>query len=148
MIKVVIDTNVFVGALQKQDAINRLILDMAFRRQINPLMGEVLYQEYHALLRRPGLFEDCVLNEHERSELLDALCSVCEWTEIYYKWRPNLRDEADNHVVELGLAGNAPYVLTWNKRDFNGGELMLPDLKILTPLEFLKERTAIFNTKK
>lgn len=26
------------------------------------------------------------------------------WTRIYFGWRPNLRDEADNHLVELAVA--------------------------------------------
>jgi len=37
---------------------------------------------------------------------------------IYFLWRPNLRDEADNHLVELAVAGGAQAVVTRNKRDF------------------------------
>lgn len=136
--KVVIDTNVFVGALQKNDGVNRAIFEMVFRNQIKPLMGDVLYMEYMSLLGRDYLYENSVLDVSEREEFFNALCSVCEWTEIYYKWRPNLRDEGDNHVIELGLAGNASQIISWNKRDFKGGDLMMPDIAIVTPVEFLK----------
>jgi hypothetical protein len=30
---------------------------------------------------------------------LDAFLSVCHWQKVYYAWRPNLPDEADNHKV-------------------------------------------------
>ncbi|MDD5028207.1 MAG: PIN domain-containing protein [Rhodoferax sp.] len=36
----------------------------------------------------------------------------CRLTEIYYLWRPNLRDEADNHVLELAVAAGAQAIIT------------------------------------
>jgi hypothetical protein len=33
--------------------------------------------------------------------------------EVYYRWRPNLPDEGDNHVLELAVAaGDAPLLPT------------------------------------
>jgi predicted nucleic acid-binding protein len=52
------------------------------------------------------------LNRTERDELLDIFLSVCRWTRIYYGWRPNLPDEADNHLVELAVAGSARAIVT------------------------------------
>ena len=40
----------------------------------------------------------------EREAVLDAFLKVCQWTRIYFSWRPNLRDESDNHLVELAVA--------------------------------------------
>jgi hypothetical protein len=39
--------------------------------------------------------------------LFAGFLSVCHWCEIYYLWRPNLADEADNHVLELAVAAAA-----------------------------------------
>ena len=58
---------------------------------------------------------------------------------VYYRWRPNLSDEGDNHVLELALAGAAGIIVTTNRADFLGGDLRFPEVKILTPPEFLKE---------
>jgi predicted nucleic acid-binding protein len=58
---------------------------------------------------------------------------------VYYLWRPNLPDEADNHLIELALAGGAEYLLTHNVRDFARPELRFPLLKIRTPSQFLRE---------
>jgi predicted nucleic acid-binding protein len=71
--------------------------------------------------------------------LLDIFLSVCEWTRIYYGWRPNLPDEGDNHLVELAVAGNAKYIVTRNLRDVSRMELNFPNLAVLTPEVFLKE---------
>ena len=47
----------------------------------------------------------CQLDREEREALLNAFLSVCTWQTVYYLWRPNLPDEADNHLVELAVAG-------------------------------------------
>jgi uncharacterized protein len=51
--------------------------------------------------------------------------------------RSNLRDEADNHVLELAIAGNAECIITSNKRDFMESDLKFPALDVLNPVEFL-----------
>ncbi|MCU7244485.1 MAG: PIN domain-containing protein [Microcystis aeruginosa WS75] len=48
-------------------------------------------------------------------------------------WRPNLKDEADNHLVELAIAGSAGIIVTNNIRDFHNTELLFPELSILKP---------------
>ncbi len=67
-----------------------------------------------------------------------AFASVCAWTKIYYLWRPNLKDEGDNHVLELAVAGGAEGIVTHNVRDFSGSDLRFPAVRILRPSEFLK----------
>jgi len=59
----------------------------------------------------------CKLDASERAELLDIFQSTCPWTSIYCAWRPNLRDESDNHVIELAVAAQASYLVTPNTRE-------------------------------
>jgi predicted nucleic acid-binding protein len=77
----------------------------------------------------------------EREELLDIFLAVCEWTPIYFSWRPNLPEEGDNHLVELAVAGGARYIVTRNLRDLSRMELRFPDLRVCSPDAFLKELT-------
>lgn len=56
----------------------------------------------------------------------------------YFLWRPNLPNEADNHLIELALAGNASAIITHNTKDVAHGELRFPDLKVKTPAQFLE----------
>lgn len=62
--------------------------------------------------------------------------SICD--EIYYLWRPNLKDEGDKHLIELAVASNSKYIITNNKKDFNNPSLSF-DFEVLTPQEFLKK---------
>jgi predicted nucleic acid-binding protein len=71
--------------------------------------------------------------------LFAAFLSVCEWVQIYCSWRPNLPDEADNHIVELAVAGGAAMTVTNNLRDFQGADLRFPDLRMVAPRELVKE---------
>jgi predicted nucleic acid-binding protein len=57
----------------------------------------------------------------------------------YGLWRPNLRDEGDNHVIELAVAGGAEAIITRNTRDFRFAELRFPSIQILTPESLLGE---------
>ena len=58
---------------------------------------------------------------------------------MYYIWRPNLPDEADNHLIELAVAGGADLIVTRNLRDIHRGELHFPHLRKISPEDFLKE---------
>ena len=80
-----------------------------------------------------------MLFRSERNELLDIFLATCQWTRIYFGWRPNLRDEGDNHLVELAVAGSAECIVTRNLRDFATMELKFPSLAITSPTDFLKE---------
>jgi len=135
---VVLDTNIFVGALQKNDGVNRRILELCFLDEMQPLIGDALYSEYQDLLGRDKVFEKSAFSVQERQNFFDDYCSICRWVDVYYRWRPNLRDEADNHVLELAISGGAQALITWNKKDFRNSDLVLPEIAILTPPEFLQ----------
>jgi len=101
-------------------------------------MGSALFHEYEDLSKRTSLLRRCPLSDSQREALLDAFFSCCEWTRIYFLWRPNLSDEADNHLIELAIAGGASTIVTNNTRDLQSGELLFPGLRILKPSSFLK----------
>lgn len=71
--------------------------------------------------------------------MLAALAAAGQWIKIYYGWRPNLRDEGDNHLIELAVAGAARAIVTHNVRDIHGGELRWSDLLVLTPSQCLEQ---------
>lgn len=136
--KIVLDTNILVGACMGSYSANR-VLASCLRGEHTPLVGVALLSEYEDVLNRETVFTGCLLNQNERNELLDAVLSVSQWTPIYYLWRPNLRDEADNHVIELAIAGGARYLITRNLKDFTRAQLLFPQLTICTPETFLEQ---------
>jgi putative PIN family toxin of toxin-antitoxin system len=135
--RVVFDTNIFVGACMGAGPAN-LAVAACLRGEVTALMGTALFNEYEDVLQRAALFERSRLNSAEREVLLDIFLSRCEWVRIYFAWRPNLKDEGDNHIVELAVAGRAEMIVTRNLRDFRNMELRFPALRICSPEEFLK----------
>jgi predicted nucleic acid-binding protein len=95
--------------------------------------------EYEDVLGREALFEKSPLPGPERQRFFESFLSVCEWVRVYYLWRPNLRDEGDNHILELAVAGGASMVVTKNRADFEGANLRFPDVRVLSPRDLLKE---------
>ncbi len=132
-----VDTNVIVSALLRADSVPRRVLRVCFERKVRPLVGNALFSEYEAVVRREGIFEQSPLSLVERHAFLDDFLSVCEWVGVYYLWRPNLRDEADNHVMELAVAGGAEIIATGNCSDFENTALRFPGISICTPRDFL-----------
>lgn len=138
---IVLDTNIFIGACLGQGAANRVVM-WCLKNTLTPLMGASLLAEYEDVLSRTELFTRSRLTAIEREELLDIFLAHCQWTRIYYAWRPNLKDEGDNHLIELAVAGNASYIVTYNLKDFKQAELRFPVLRICKPEVFFEEVKA------
>ena len=140
MTAIVIDTNVFVSALRAKDtaaSASRAVLRAALTGKYVPLFGNALWLEYEDLLGR-SVWTDNTTHA-ERLTVLKALAASGRWVSIYYGWRPNLPDEADNHLIELAIAGNARAIVTYNINDVRRGQLLWPRLRVVTPESCLRE---------
>ncbi|AUT01927.1 putative toxin-antitoxin system toxin component, PIN family [Nostoc sp. CENA543] len=137
-IKIVVDTSVFISALISSQGISRELIRRCLTGEYQPLMGNALFSEYESVIQREEIIAKCPLNSEEISALLASLMSVSQWISIYYLWRPNLKDEADNHLIELAVAGNAQIIATYNVKDFQNAQLLFPNLSILKPEEIIR----------
>ncbi len=138
--KVVIDTNILVSALLSEDSVCRKVLYRAFDGDILPLISNTLFCEYEDVISRDYLFKRCPFDADKRNMFLDDFLSMCKWVDIRYLWRPNLRDEADNHVLELAMAGQASYIITRNIKDFvSAPDLKMDHISIVDPFDFLDQ---------
>lgn len=137
MLPLVIDTNVFVAALRSGGGASRQVLRRCLDGSYRPLFSNALWLEYEDLLARP-VWTDQTTAE-ERTQVLAALAAAGQWVKIYYGWRPNLRDEGDNHLIELAIAGAARAIVTHNIGDLRGGELRWTNLLVLTPSQCLEQ---------
>jgi uncharacterized protein len=134
---VVVDTNVFISSVMSASGASRQIIRLCLQGRLNPLMGNALFSEYEDVCSRDELFDARLISREDRNTLLDSFFASCAWIPIYFLWRPNLRDEADNHVMELAIAGGAEMIITANKKDFRNAELNFPNIEICSPVEFL-----------
>lgn len=135
---IVIDTSVIISALIGLNGPSREVLRKALLSEYKPLISNALFQEYEDVTNREQIRSLCPLTSNEIVELLNAFYSVCSWVPIYFLWRPNIADEADNFLIELALAGNATHIVTNNIKDLKNAELKFPGLKILTPETLLR----------
>ncbi len=130
------------AALLQPEKTCRRLLRLVLEGKYQALMGEALFHEYEDILAREELFAKCPISSNEREDLFNAFLTCCEWVNIYYRWRPNLQDEADNHLIELAVAGQADVIITRNIRDLTSGELVFDDFRTVTPEKFLEEDAA------
>ena len=135
---VVVDTSVIVSALIGKRGASREVLRRCLKGEYMPLISNALFHECEDVLSRNRIKDICPLTEREVLELMNAYYSVCKWVPIYYLWRPNLKDENDNFLVELAIAGNGEVIITNNIKDLEGTELNFSDLKILKPEQLLR----------
>ena len=138
MNKVVIDTSVLISALIGKTGPAREVIRRCLTGQLKPLISTTLFLEYEAVSKRNKIKELCPLTEAEVNELLAALFSVFEWVQIHYLWRPNLKDEGDNFLIELAVAGNAESIITNNLKDLRNAELQFDGLSVLAPEDYLR----------
>ncbi|ALB39204.1 MULTISPECIES: putative toxin-antitoxin system toxin component, PIN family [Nostocales] len=137
-IKIVVDTSVFISALIGSKGSSRELIRRCLKGEYQPLMGNALFLEYESVMQREEIISQCSLTNTEIYTLLASFINVSQWISIYYLWRPNLKDEADNHLIELAVAGNAQIIVTKNVKDFQNAELVFPNLSILRPEEIIR----------
>ncbi|MGK7953481.1 MAG: putative toxin-antitoxin system toxin component, PIN family [Xenococcaceae cyanobacterium] len=135
---IIVDTNVLIGALiGKQYSANRKLIELCLLRKFQPLINDTLFLEYEAVFNRQEIIDKSPYSIQESKELFSAFLVVCQWTKIYYSWRPNLVDENDNYLIELAVAGNAGIIVTNNTKDFRQSELKFPQIQIKQPKEVI-----------
>jgi len=78
------------------------------------------------------------LTAEQVAAVLAALAHYGKEVPIYFRLRPNLKDESDNMVFECAANFGAEAIITHNVRDFLRPELKGYDIKILKPDEFLQ----------
>ncbi len=135
---IVIDTSVLISALIGNEGPGREILRRCLLGHYTPLMSNTLFHEYEDVTTRKNILDLCPLKPDEIRTLLNALYSTCRWIPIYFLWRPNLKDEDDNFLIELAIAGNSGYIITNDTKDLRNAELHFENLTIVTPEEFLR----------
>jgi putative PIN family toxin of toxin-antitoxin system len=131
--QVVIDTNVIVAGLRSRRGSAFQLLSLIGTEQFEIHLSVPLVLEYTDVLLRelPNLY----LNRDEVNDLIDFYCAVGVLHEIFFLWRPFLRDPKDEMVLELAVKAGCESIITYNIRDFVGVEHF--GLKLLKPSEFL-----------
>ncbi len=120
-----------------------------FEGKYKPVLGNALYAKYLALINRDRIKKQILLTPEKTMQLVEDICSIADWVKVYYLWRPNLRDENDNHLIELAIAlravakpiaSNTKLIATQNIKDFQRAQLVFPQLEVLQPKEIIRRK--------
>jgi putative PIN family toxin of toxin-antitoxin system len=132
--KVVLDTNVLVSGLRSRLGASFQILSLVGRGRFSLAVSVPLVFEYEEALKRQS--RSLGLTHGDIDDVLDYLCSIAEHREIFFLWRPVLRDPGDDAVLELAVEAGSDAIVTHNLRDFV--EARDFGLEVLSPGQFLK----------
>ena len=132
MFRVVLDTNVLVSALRSRRGASFALLSLLGEEAFEITLSVPLVLEYEDVLLRD--IAASPFSEDDVRTLIDYLCDVGFRQEIFFLWRPFLRDQKDDHVLELAVAAQCR-VVTHNIRDFSGAERF--GVEVMTPGKFL-----------
>lgn len=129
------DTNVVVSALRSRRGSSAAVLAESGTGRFEHCLSVALLFEYESALKRAE--SGIKLSPEAIDDVLDYLAATAHLQEIFFLWRPALPDPADDHVLEVAVAGGCDAIVTYNRRDFRGAERF--GIRIVTPPEFLLE---------
>ena len=136
---VILDTNVLVSAVRSRRGASYRLLSLVGTSRFEISLSVPLVLEYEeALLRQ---VPTSALTQRDVRDLVDYLCSVGHAQEIFFLWRPRLRDPKDDLVLELAVAAGCDAIVTFNQRDFAGAGSF--GIQILRPGELLAKIGAL-----
>ena len=101
-------------------------------------ISTALFAEYRAKLLGSFGAKGVALDEIQLEAILAALAHFAEPVPIYFRLRPNLRDEGDNFVFECAAHFNATFIVTHNLRDFQNSEIRGYSVEAIAPGAFLE----------
>ena len=135
---ITLDTNIIYQALRSKSGASNFILQRVRNREIQIALSVPLFVEYQDVLSRKKTLDDLGLESEDIAKFLRFIAYIAKTYDIYYLFRPNLKDEKDNMIVELAIVSQSRYLVTSNTRDFQNSELMFDQLNVVAPSEFVK----------
>jgi putative PIN family toxin of toxin-antitoxin system len=120
---ITLDTNIIYQALKSSSGASFYILQQVRERRIQIALSVPLFEEYEDVLKREKSLDDLELDVEDIDKFLRFIAWVGKPYKSYFLFRPNLKDEKDNMVVELAIASQSDYLVTSNVKDFDNAEL-------------------------
>ena len=133
----VLDTNIIVAGLRSPTGASAVLIDRALCQTFTLLLSVALALEYESVCCAPAQRIASGLDEAEVGRIISALCAVAEPVVARFLWRPQLRDPADEMVLEAAVNGNADALVTFNRRDFGDAPGRF-GIALLSPQEALR----------
>ena len=117
MLRVVFDTNVLVAAARSRRGASFELIALQPSKKFRLLISLPLYFEYLDVLLRPDVRPQG-LTDAELRDVVNEIIAAADYHDIYFLWRPWLKDYKDDMLLELAIASHVDYLVTFNLKDF------------------------------
>ena len=134
VLRVIFDTNVLVAALRSKYGASFQLLSMLPSAKFELALSLPLYMEYLDVLLRPTV-KPVGVADADILDFIDEIIQHAQTQNIYFLWRPWLKDKKDDMILELAIASQADYIVTFNLKDFANIEHF--GIEAITPKDFL-----------
>jgi len=131
------DTNVIVAAMRSPTGASSGLLLAACRSEVSLLANVALALEYEATCQLAEHRLAAGLDLDEVGIFIDGVLAMIEPVETHFMWRPQLRDPADEFVLEAAVNGQTVALVTFNRRDFGAVPARF-GIDVLTPSEAIR----------
>lgn len=128
----VLDANVLLTALASNKGASFRLLSLLPQGRYRLHISTPLVAEYEAVLKRGRL----LLTAQQIDDVTDYLCNQATAHEIFYLWRPVLKDPDDDFLLELAVKAGAN-IVTWSVADFKKAAGL--GVQVLTPRDVLQQ---------
>ena len=133
-LQIVLDTNIVYSALRSKRGPSYRLLSLLDSNAFEINLSVPLVIEYEGVLKRKQ--NTLTFSENRIEQFLNYLCKVGNLHEVFFLWRPILRDPEDDMILELAVRAHCQYIVTYNKQDFIGVEKF--GIQLVTAKEFLQ----------
>ena len=127
-----LDTNVLVAAFRSALGASFRLLQTIEERRWQPVISPALVFEYESVLKRN--LPNFGLTIQDIDDFTDYLLSRSKLVQIYFRWRPFLRDPDDDRILDVAVRTHA-LLVTFNARDFKGADQF--GVRVISPKELL-----------
>jgi putative PIN family toxin of toxin-antitoxin system len=113
----VLDTDVVVAAMRSPTGGSAELIRRIRLGQATMLLSVALALEYEAQCHSAEHRLASGLSENEVGTFLDRIIAMAEPVQLFFRWRPQLRDPGDELVLEAAVNGRADAIVTFNEKD-------------------------------
>lgn len=116
-VRLVLDTNILVAATRNRLGPSFALVQAVRGRQVQMCCSPALFLEYEDVLKREPQLLTSGLALRDVDAILAELAGLVQPVRTHYQWKPQLRDPADEMVLEAAVNAPAQAIVTYNLRD-------------------------------